>query len=249
MKENKYDEAQFFEKYSAMTRSQDGLEGAGEWHALKEMLPGFNGKRVLDLGCGFGWHCQWAAAGGASQVLGIDISEKMIARARQLNAYADRVSYRVAALEDYEYPAAAYDIVLSSLAFHYIPSFGEICSRIAATLKDGGVFIFSVEHPVFTAYGSQDWFYGEENTRMHWPVDRYFSDGRRDAVFLGENVVKYHRSLTSYVSALLDNGFAIRDLVEPRPDPTMLDTVPDMADELRRPMMLIISATKKPYEP
>ena len=31
MKENKYDNEQFFEKYSRMLRSQKGLEGAGEW--------------------------------------------------------------------------------------------------------------------------------------------------------------------------------------------------------------------------
>ena len=32
--------------------------GAGEWHVLKTILPDFTGKRVLDLGCGFGWHWQ-----------------------------------------------------------------------------------------------------------------------------------------------------------------------------------------------
>lgn len=53
---NKYDDAVFFEKYSALSRSVEGLAGAGEWETLKSMLPEFNGKRVLDLGCGFGWH-------------------------------------------------------------------------------------------------------------------------------------------------------------------------------------------------
>ena len=57
MKENKYDDERFFGQYSQMSRSVQGLRGAGEWHELKKMLPDFNGKRVLDLGCGFGWHC------------------------------------------------------------------------------------------------------------------------------------------------------------------------------------------------
>lgn len=54
MKENKYDDDNFFNKYKDMDRSKKGLEGAGEWHELKKMLPDFEGKRVLDLGCGFG---------------------------------------------------------------------------------------------------------------------------------------------------------------------------------------------------
>ena len=60
MKENKYDDTVFFEKYSRMDRSVKGLAGAGEWPTLERMLPDFLGKRVLDLGCGFGWHCQYA---------------------------------------------------------------------------------------------------------------------------------------------------------------------------------------------
>lgn len=54
MKENKYDQDSFFQKYSQMSRSQQGLEGAGEWHELEKLLPDFTNQRVLDLGCGYG---------------------------------------------------------------------------------------------------------------------------------------------------------------------------------------------------
>ncbi len=74
MKENKYDNPSFFDQYEKMLRSQLGLEGAGEWHALKTMLPDFKGKKVLDLGCGFGWHCRYAIENGAASVVGIDLS-------------------------------------------------------------------------------------------------------------------------------------------------------------------------------
>ncbi|VIE93360.1 methyltransferase, type 11 family [Clostridioides difficile] len=53
MKQNKYDDDKFFNKYSKMERSINGLAGAGEWHTFRKMLPNFKGKRVLDLGCGF----------------------------------------------------------------------------------------------------------------------------------------------------------------------------------------------------
>ena len=65
MKENSYDNPIFFQKYSQMLRSTQGLEGAGEWRELQKLLPDFAGKRVLDLGCGYGWHCGYAAGHGA----------------------------------------------------------------------------------------------------------------------------------------------------------------------------------------
>ena len=66
--ENTYDRKEFFEKYSQMERSVKGLEGAGEWHELQKLLPDFSGKRVLDLGCGFGWHCRYAVEKGLKTV-------------------------------------------------------------------------------------------------------------------------------------------------------------------------------------
>ena len=83
MKENKYDNEVFFQKYSQMLRSQKGLQGAGEWSELEKILPDFCGKTVLDLGCGYGWHCKYAAQHKAASVLGTDISHKMLQKARR----------------------------------------------------------------------------------------------------------------------------------------------------------------------
>mgnify|MGYP000145842114 CR=1 FL=1 len=248
MKENKYDDDRFFEQYSHMDRSVKGLEGAGEWHTLKTMLPNFQGKKVLDLGCGFGWHCRYAAEHGALSALGIDLSEKMIARAEKENAFPN-VEYRRMAIEDFPFPPEAFDTVISSLALHYLESFPDLCAKIYRSLTPGGTFVFSVEHPVFTAYGSQDWFYTPDGKRLHWPVDRYFLQGERQATFLGEQVTKYHKTLTTYINGLLENGFRITGLNEPEPSPEMAAHIPGMKDELRRPMMLLISAEKIQHTP
>ena len=84
MKENRYDDPVFFDQYANMARSVHGLQGAGEWNALKAMLPELKCADVLDLGCGYGWHCRYAIEHGARSVTGIDISEKMLEKARQI---------------------------------------------------------------------------------------------------------------------------------------------------------------------
>ena len=242
MKENPYDDPTFFQKYGQMSRSLHGLAGAGEWHELKKLLPSFSGKRVLDLGCGYGWHCAYAAQHGASYVLGTDLSERMLETARQKNT-APGIEYRRAAMEDLDVPSESFDLVFSSLAFHYVQDFTSLVRRIVQWLVPGGALVFSVEHPVFTAYGSQDWYYGPGGEILHFPVDHYFCEGPRDAIFLGEHVTKYHRTLTTYWNTLTESGFQVRRIVEPQPSEDMLD-LPGMRDELRRPMMLLVSAEK-----
>lgn len=244
MKENKYDDEKFFSQYSRMSRSVEGLKGAGEWHVLQQMLPVFKGKRVLDLGCGFGWHCRYALEQGAVYALGIDISEKMLQEARQRNQ-DPRIDYKCTAIEDFDYTPESFDIVISSLTFHYLESFDDICRKVHRCLTPGGNFVFSVEHPIFTARGNQDWIYDENGTALYWPVDRYFTEGKRTAYFLGEEVTKFHKTLTTYVNGLIQSGFEITALREPEPDPALFGRIPGMKDELRRPMMLIIAAVKK----
>ncbi len=141
MKENKYDEVGFFEKYNSMNRSKYGLQAAGEWHELQLLLPDFNNKTVLDLGCGLGWHCKYAAANGASSVIGVDISQRMLGKARAIN-FHNAIDYRYAAMEDLEFVESSFDVILSSLALHYIADFPALVKNISGWLKDGGQFIF-----------------------------------------------------------------------------------------------------------
>ncbi|WP_455749058.1 class I SAM-dependent methyltransferase [Fusobacterium ulcerans] len=244
MKENKYDDEIFFEKYSQMDRSKKGLAGAGEWHELKKMLPDFKGKKVLDLGCGFGWHCIYAMEQGADSAVGIDISSKMLEEAKKKTKFSN-VEYIQMPIEDINFKADSFDVVISSLAFHYVESFENICKKVNNCLVKGGEFIFSAEHPVFTAQGREDWYCDESGNILHWPVDSYYLEGKRESVFLGEKVEKYHKTLTTYLNTLLKTGFEIIGIVEAQPSEEMLKIIPEMKDELRRPMMLLVSAKKK----
>lgn len=237
-----YDDAAFFEEYSKMSRSVYGLEGAGEWHQLRSLFPDVAGKAVLDIGCGYGWHCRYAAEMGAKEVLGIDISSRMIAEARRRNAHPC-VEYAAVGLETFEYPREKYDLVVSNLVLHYIENLDEVYANIRSALKPGGIFLFNIEHPVFTSGISQQWVTDEKGRNMYWPVDDYYYPGPRETVFLGKKVIKQHHTLTQILMGLMHTGFSIEAVEEAMPAPETLD-MPGMQDEMRRPMMLLVRARR-----
>lgn len=233
---NQYDNPEFFAAYAQMSRSQMGLDGAGEWHQLRRLFPDVQGKDVLDLGCGYGWHCKYVLDQGAASVLGIDQSERMICEAQQRNS-GENISYRVCDLLEYEYPEAYFDVVVSNLVLHYIEDLDKVYHLIYRTLKPGGVFLMNIEHPTFTAGVNQ--LFAVDGT---WPVDNYYYPGERVTDFLGHEVRKQHHTLTQILGGLLNVGFRLEAVEEAMPPEEWRDQMPD---EMRRPMMLLIRARKQ----
>ena len=135
-----YDVPVFFKAYSQMERSRLGLPAAGEWHQLEKLFPDVRGMSVLDLGCGYGWHSKYCAERGAASVLGIDASEAMISEAEKRNS-APAVTYKVCTLEDYDYPARTYDLVISNLVLHYVEDLSAVYRKVHTSLKPDGVFL------------------------------------------------------------------------------------------------------------
>lgn len=207
------------------------------------MFPDLHEKSVLDLGCGYGWHCKYALDHGAIQILGIDLSDKMIGEAQKRNP-DPKITYQVCALEDYEYPAGVYDCVISNLVLHYLSDIDSVFQKVYATLKMNGVFLLNIEHPVFTAGVNQDWMYDGNGKAMYWPIDNYFYPGARLTNFLGQKVIKQHHTLTQILMGLRHAGFILDIVEEAVPSAEMKDN-PEMADEWRRPMMLLIRALKE----
>lgn len=150
---------------------------------MKELFPPLKEKQVLDLGCGYGWHCKYAAGQGASRVLGIDLSRKMLEEAGRRNA-DDVITYRLCGIEEYEYPENSWDVVISNLALHYIEDLDNVFRNVKRTLRHGGTFLFNIEHPTFTAGVGQDWVYGPDGAPEYWPVDNYYLPGMRETYFL-----------------------------------------------------------------
>ena len=240
MTQNIYDKPDFFAGYSGLERSVMGLAGAAEWPSMRAMLPDMTGLRVLDLGCGFGWFCRWAREAGAAQVLGLDISERMLERARA-ETVDPVITYDRADLEALILPQAAFDLIYSSLSFHYVAGFGRMLAVIRRALAPGGHLIFSIEHPILMAPRQARWR-REEDGRMTWPLDGYFAEGPRETEWFTPGVIKQHRTLATTLNALVAQGFALSHVEEFGPSEAQVAARPEWAKERERPMFLLVSA-------
>jgi len=243
MKQNVYDDPTFFDGYGSLPRSRSGLAEANEWPTFAGMLPPLAGLGVLDLGCGYGWHCRYLREHGARSVLGIDLSEKMLAEARR-RTNDPAIEYRRAAIEDLDAAAGSFDLVISSLALHYVADYPAACRKVATMLRAGGTFAFSTEHPMLTARAEQDWFSDPDGRRLHWPVDEYHETGARTVRWLGAEVVKYHRTIEVLFDGLVRAGLQVDRIAEPSPSPDEIARRPAWRDERRRPLFLLMRATK-----
>ncbi|WP_324752573.1 class I SAM-dependent methyltransferase [Roseovarius sp. Pro17] len=243
MAQNIYDNPDFFAGYSQLPRQVEGLDGAPEWPAIRALLPELTGRRLADLGCGFGWATRWFRDQGASSVLGLDLSQNMIERARTDTEDAG-IEYRIADLETLELPEAAFDLVYSALTFHYVRDFERLIRMIHAALAPGGDLVFTIEHPIFMAAAHPRWTLDEDG-RKTWPVNGYSIEGERRTDWFAKGVLKHHRTLATTINTLIGAGFELHWMEEFAPMPEQIAEIPELSEELERPMMLLVSAQKR----
>jgi SAM-dependent methyltransferase len=240
--QNIYDTVDFFEGYSQLPRSVEGLAGAPEWPSLRSLLPPMSGQRVVDLGCGYGWFSRWAVEQGADSVLGLDISEKMLERA-VANTNDARVVYKRANLERLELVQSDFTLAYSSLALHYISDLGALLKSVHDALAPGGRLVFSIEHPIYMASRRPEWIRDTQG-RKSWPIDSYQVEGPRVTNWFCEGVVKQHRTLGTLLNLLIRIGFTIDHVNEWGPTEEDLDARPALSDEVERPMLLIVAVNR-----
>ena len=203
-RQNPYDEADFFDQYQAMRETDSGYNGSLEHPALCALLPDVTSQEILDLGCGDGSLSRLLIAAGAAQVTAVDPSERMLALARN-RASESRIHYRRASAEDLVVPDRSLDLVVSSLALHYIADWSGLLRRIAGWLRPGGLFVASMEHPVITAAPN-------DQRTGQFGLAAYAEEGPRSTHWFAHTVIKYHRKVSSIVTGVIDAGLALEHL-------------------------------------
>jgi SAM-dependent methyltransferase len=242
--QNVYDDQSFFSGYQQMERFGSGWDKAMEQPSFLALLPDVLGQRVLDLGCGVGQLALHLAQQGAAEVIGVDVSARMLGLARSERTYP-RVTYQLQAIEEVEFSPERFELVVSSLAFHYVQDYASLVRRIAAWLVPGGTLAFSTEHPIYTArLPTNGWVVNEQGQRTGWVIDDYSDEGVREENWFVEGVRKYHRPMSTLLNNLIDAGLRIDRVMEPAPGEERLRDHPQDVDERRRPMFLLIRATR-----
>jgi predicted TPR repeat methyltransferase len=124
---------------------EEHLVEALRYRAPQLLVEGLHGRRferVLDLGCGTGL-CGAALRPFADDLEGVDLSESMVARARQRGVY-DRVT-RADLNEHLRIARPGIDLVIAADVFIYVGALEKVFAGVRRVLRPGGVFCFTVE--------------------------------------------------------------------------------------------------------
>lgn len=243
-KQNIFDNEVFFEGYKKIREKESNANDLFEIPTLFALLPDLKEKKVLDLGCGYGEHCMEYVKKGAKKVVGIDISEKMLEVAGRENA-APEIEYIRMPMEDIGQLEGKFDVVISSLALHYVEDFKGVVSNIYDLLQPGGFFIFSQEHPMNTCHTMGDrWTRDENGKKLHVNISNYAVEKENESSWFIDGIKKYHRMFSTIVNTLVESGFTIERMVEPVPDEELLKKFPEHSDLFHKPDFLVIKVKK-----
>ena len=242
MKQNVYDNKTFSVAYDKGRNANDLVEIPN----FRKLIPNVKEKKILDLGCGYGENDKYCRDLGAKEILGIDISEHMIKIAEKNNT-DENIKYKVMAMEDISKIKEKFDIVISSLAFHYVKDYEKLIKDIYNLLNDNGILIFSIDHPLRIASKFEPWMkknYTEINGKWFLLVSDYNREGIREKEWNGVMVKKYHRNFSSLINGLVNSGFKIDKILEPIPDEESIKIIPKYINQYDRPYFLFIRAKK-----
>jgi ubiquinone/menaquinone biosynthesis C-methylase UbiE len=189
--------------------------------AMRRLLPDLKGKKTLLLGCGTGEESLLLAEYGATGMVGVDLSKESIRLAQE--SYPE-TTFAVGDMHNLAFADASFDFVYSSLAVHYSDQPGNVYHEVFRILKPGGVFQFSVGHPVrwaserieFDGVTTRVVGYSEnaEKPRLY---GTYSTFKRYDETFPNGEVLRFWIAPPSTHFGLLRKaGFVVDEFVETR---------------------------------
>jgi predicted TPR repeat methyltransferase len=235
-----YDTEAVFDTYVGRRARAETPNDTLEGPVVRELVGDVSGFDILDLGCGNGAFGKELLDAGARSYLGIDGSRRMIESSTMVLAGTRATSIHCS-LEDWQAPSETFDLVTARLVLHYIEDLPRLLTKVSRALRRNGALVFSVEHPVITS-SDRAWAGGGE--RQDWIVDDYFRMGRRVTNWMGQEVVKYHRTVESHVRALLLAGFRLEGLREAEPQRHNFQNEETYLRRQRIPLFLVMAGRK-----
>jgi SAM-dependent methyltransferase len=204
-----------------------------EFPATSSLIPDVKGKRVLDAGCGTGVYTEWLVDRGA-EVVAVDVSEAMLEHAR--DRVGDRAEFVRADLgEPLEFAATdGFDGVVSALALGYVADWERPFAEFARLLEPGGFLVFSTGHPL-DQFPPED----DEGEANYFEVERKTKEWDVEVPY-------YRRPFSEMVQPLIETGFRIDRVLEPRPTAAFEEKWPERYEkESRYPVFLCVRAVRE----
>ena len=199
-----------------------------------------SGKKLLEVGCGTGHSLKYHGDRKASELWGIDISEKQIEKAREyLSLYGFSAKLICSPMEeDCGIPVDYFDYVYSIYGVGWTTDLESTFCRIASYIKKDGVFIFSWSHPIHKCVAIEnDWLSFKKS---------YFDESWYSVSLEGGAISLSDRKLSTYINALTKAGFLIEEMIEESDDEILqLYKDSDFAKKAKMlPVTFVIKARK-----
>lgn len=244
MSQNIFDNKTFFNAYMKL-RGEKNYNDLLEQPAINKLLPEIKNKAILDIGCGYGQKSFSFALSGARRVLAIDLSKKMLAAANDSFAHPV-IEYKRMDMANLDQLDESFDLIYSSLAFHYVEDFTKLIQTIYKLLNANGQLLFSQEHPISTARNNSktNFIKDKEGNYQAYTLTNYMASGKREGFWFVDGVIHYHRPISELLTTLITTGFIIEAIVEPTPEDWALHVRGDLHKEFVKPSFLIIKAKK-----
>lgn len=194
-----------------------------EHPAVLELIGSINEKDILSVGCGSGLECHNLKETGAKSVTGIDLASEQIRLAKE--AYS-AIEFLEMDAEDLRFEDSTFDIVISSMTYHYLESWEKALNEASRVLKKGGVFVFSVLHPIRTASESiyddntsefRLGYHLDKSNRVYTPYGNYLEKQSANLVWdKNKSMPILHRPMSAMVNDILLSGFTLNRVLEPK---------------------------------
>ncbi len=198
--------------------------------AFLEMLPLVAGLSGLDIGCGEGYNTRLVARRGA-RMTAIDIAEKFTELAREAEAREPLgIHYQVASAVNLPFANESFDFATAFMSMMDIPENDKALAEAFRVLKPGGFLQFSICHPCFDTphlrnlrdasgrtYAKEvgDYFHRLNGEIVEWLFGAAPAEVR---VGLPKfKVARFTHTLSDWINLLIDTGFLLERLNEPRP--------------------------------
>lgn len=205
---------------------------------LKKLNLDLSNKKILDAGCGSGFFIKEIIKSfEPKELIGIDISEKMLKLAKKRLKYASNITLKQSSVINTGLKPSSIDYIFSIVVLDYVEDVDKVFLEFKRILKKNGEAYVTVRHPVRNlSYLAKD---GKDN---------YFEKGWHEEKWPGTgNMIVYHyyRPISDWINSIINSGLKLVKVIETKPEKRIKINYPDFYNKyLRLPRGLLFSLKK-----